>query len=197
MAPRAKKKPQLNASSLGKAIAHPLRLRVLTILTEREASAIQMSRNLCCESTEVSYHIKVLKNLDFVEEVGQAQRRGATERFYRAVSRPMVDAAGLAQLPTLVANSFIGQAMQGVIDDFQAAADAGLFAGQDDLQMSRYPMLLDAEGQQEVLSEHDALLQRLMDIQARSDERRAKSGEDGRRIISAQMCFEAPADSAS
>jgi DNA-binding transcriptional ArsR family regulator len=189
-------KTAIDAASLGKAISHPLRLRIWTILTERSASAIGMSEELGCASPDASYHIKVLRELGFVEEVGHKPRRGATERFYRAVTRPMVDSDGLAALPSAVAAGFIGQAMQRVLDDFVGAGEAGLIEGQE-VEMCRLPMLLDDQGREEAQREFDERLEKLQDIQARSDGRRAESGDDGRHYTAAQMCFEVPKDTAS
>lgn len=179
-----------------KAVGHPLRLRIWTILSERKASAIELSKEFGCESSEVSYHIKVLKDCKVIREVGRKKRRGATELYFRASKRPMVDADGLAELPPVVANSMIGQAFQRMLDDFLAAGKADLFKDQV-VEMSRLPMFLDAEGRVEAQEDLDAQLERFHDIQVRSDERRSKSGGKGRHYTAGQMCFEVPKGSAS
>lgn len=197
MATKAKKTSAVvDARSLGKAIGHPMRLRIWTVLFERKASAIEMSKEFGCTSPEVSYHIKVLKGCGVVTEVGRKKRRGATELYFRAVSRPMVDADGLTELPPDVANSFIGQAFQRMLDDFLAAGRADLFKDRI-VEMCRLPMFLDAQARDEAQREFDERLEALHDIQARSDERRSKSGEEGRHYTAGQMCFEVPKGPAS
>jgi DNA-binding transcriptional ArsR family regulator len=181
----------IDAADFAKAIGHPMRLRIWTILFERKASAIELSREFGCESPEVSYHIKVLKECKVVEEAGHKRRRGATERFYRAVVRPMVDADGLAALPAGIANSLIGQAMARVVDDFTAAGKAELFK-EELIEMVRLPLHLDAEGREEAQEGFDELLEKLHNAQARSDDRRVKSGEKGVHYTAAQMCFPVP-----
>ena len=67
-----------------KALAHPLRVRALAILTEREASPSELADELDEPLGNVSYHVRLLHDLGLIELVGTTPRRGAIEHHYRA-----------------------------------------------------------------------------------------------------------------
>lgn len=67
-----------------KALAHPLRVRALAILTEREASPSELAEELNEPLGNVSYHVRLLHDLGLIELVGTTPRRGAIEHHYRA-----------------------------------------------------------------------------------------------------------------
>jgi DNA-binding transcriptional ArsR family regulator len=71
--------------ALFKALAHPLRRKVLElILTEEQLSPVKASRHLEGPLSSVSYHVRVLDELGAVELVEELPRRGSIEHFYSA-----------------------------------------------------------------------------------------------------------------
>ncbi len=72
---------------LVKALGHPTRVRILAALNERVASPTQLAEEFDEGLSQLSYHIKVLKDLECIELVGTRPRRGAVEHFYRAIAR--------------------------------------------------------------------------------------------------------------
>jgi DNA-binding transcriptional ArsR family regulator len=72
-----------------KALAHPLRIRILAMLEEQAASPVQLSERLPDVSLgAIAYHVRTLVNLGLLELVATRQRRGATEHVYRANEHP-------------------------------------------------------------------------------------------------------------
>ncbi len=67
-----------------KALAHPLRAKALPLFAEGTVSPIQVARRLDVDVSHLAYHIRVLRQLGFIELVETRQRRGALEHFYRA-----------------------------------------------------------------------------------------------------------------
>jgi DNA-binding transcriptional ArsR family regulator len=72
---------------LARALSHPLRVQILEILSERIASPHDLSKELGVELTHVAYHTRTLDRCGCLELVDTAQRRGATEHFYRTAAR--------------------------------------------------------------------------------------------------------------
>jgi DNA-binding transcriptional ArsR family regulator len=68
---------------LVRALAHPLRVQILEILSERVASPNDLSEELGVDLGHVAYHTRTLDRCGCVELVDTAQRRGATEHFYK------------------------------------------------------------------------------------------------------------------
>ena len=71
-----------------KALAHPLRIRILAMLADRVASPVQLAAHLDATLGTVAYHVRTLPGLGLVELVDTRQRRGATEHYYRAREHP-------------------------------------------------------------------------------------------------------------
>jgi len=70
----------LGATEL-RALAHPLRLRMLEVLREGPATASQLGRTLGESSGATSYHLRVLAGVGMVEE--DVERGNARERWWR------------------------------------------------------------------------------------------------------------------
>jgi len=63
-----------------KALAHPMRIRVLAMLEEQPASPVQLAQRLPDATLgAIAYHVRTLFNLGLLELVATHQRRGATE----------------------------------------------------------------------------------------------------------------------
>jgi DNA-binding transcriptional ArsR family regulator len=68
-----------------KALSHPTRVRILELLQHRElASPVELSGELEIPLGTVSYHVRRLEALGFIELATRTQRRGAVEHHYRA-----------------------------------------------------------------------------------------------------------------
>ena len=68
-------------------VAHPLRLRLLSLLTGETLSAAEAARALGESQANVSYHLRRLALAGLVELVEEARVRGGTAKRYRHNSR--------------------------------------------------------------------------------------------------------------
>lgn len=66
-----------------RALAHPLRLRLLSLLTGSPMSAAEAARELALAHAAVSYHLRQLLAVGLVEVVEERSNRGGKERRYR------------------------------------------------------------------------------------------------------------------
>jgi DNA-binding transcriptional ArsR family regulator len=66
-----------------RARAHPLRLRMLSLLTGAAMSAAELGRELGVSQALASYHLRQLAEAEVVELAEQRSRRGGQERRYR------------------------------------------------------------------------------------------------------------------
>jgi DNA-binding transcriptional ArsR family regulator len=66
-----------------RARAHPLRLRMLSLLTGAALSAAELARELEVSQALASYHLRQLADAGLVELVEARSRRGGQERRYR------------------------------------------------------------------------------------------------------------------
>src|SRR4051812_48415979 len=110
---------------IAKALAHPLRARILRRLGERVASPADLAAELGAPLGVVSYHVRMLSDYDCVELVRTEPRRGALQPFYRATARPSLDEEQWRTLPAGLRKQLSGETLQQLVGDLAAAADAG------------------------------------------------------------------------
>jgi DNA-binding transcriptional ArsR family regulator len=68
-----------------RALAHPLRLRMLSLMWPRPMSAAELSRELDISHALASQHLRRLDTVGLVELAEERTRRGGRERRYRTV----------------------------------------------------------------------------------------------------------------
>jgi len=100
-----------------RALAHPLRLQILSLLTGEAMSAAEVARALGCTQANASYHLRVLRTAGFVEPAEQVSIRGGQAVRYRYVSSSEHedDDAPVTRLPVeehLTAAAVLGQELQ-------------------------------------------------------------------------------------
>src|SRR5436190_22570542 len=116
---------ETSEARIAKALAHPLRARILQRLGERVASPGDLAVELGAPLGVVSYHVRMLRDYDCVELVRTEPRRGALQHFYRATARPQLDEDQWRTLPAGLRKELCGATIQALVDDLAAAADAG------------------------------------------------------------------------
>lgn len=175
---------------LVKALAHPLRVEILAILNERMASPNELSKELEEGLSQVSYHVKVLKDFECIEMVKTEPRRGAVEHYYRATERAFLTDRDWKSLPDSVKPGVSASAMQLILDDVIGALAGGTFDARDDRHLSWTPGVVDEQGWQESVDLVAETLERVMKIHETSAKRLAKSGEQGIPASTVLMNFE-------
>src|SRR4051812_16912554 len=133
---------ETSEARIAKALAHPLRARILQRLGERVASPGDLAVELDAPLGVVSYHVRMLRDYDCVELVRTEPRRGALQHFYRATARPTLDEDQWRTLPAGLRKELAGETLQELVDDLAAASDGGRLEDPD-LTVNRTPLELD------------------------------------------------------
>lgn len=174
---------------------HPVQVQALTILTERVASPKQIAEKIGEPLVRnVSYHVRELEKAGLVELVFTKPRRGATEHFFKATVRPSYDSENWTKAEREEVSKLI---LQLFLHDVAIATEAETFDVEPERHMSRAPLCLDRQGWLDLVAEQDRLLDRSLEIQAESDERRTGSGEDGKRVTALMASFTMPSGQGS
>jgi DNA-binding transcriptional ArsR family regulator len=183
---------------LVKALAHPLRVEILIILNERMASPNELSKELEEGLSQVSYHVKVLKDFECIEMVKTEPRRGAVEHYYRATARAFLSDREWQKLPESIKPGMSAAVMKMLISDVIEAMNGGTFDSRDDRHMSWTPGVVDEQGWTESVELINETLDRAIAIHSASAKRLAKSGEEGIPATTVLMNFEGlPAETKS
>jgi DNA-binding transcriptional ArsR family regulator len=161
-----------------KALAHPLRVRVLSILETREmASPNELADELSVSLGVMSYHVRRLHALGFLELVKRTPRRGAIEHHYRAKARPRVTDEGWAETPAIVKRAMVGASLQQTSSYVNAAAAQGGF-DRSDARLTRRGVTLDQKGWSQLGREMTKWMKKLEEIESESLERVRESGDE-------------------
>src|SRR5688572_17547882 len=130
-------------SRLAKALSHPLRAQIFAILNEQVASPNEIAELLNERLPNVSYHVRALVELECIELVSTAQRRGAIEHYYRAIERPFFSDRDWKRLPRTARRAISDSALELIWDDVSRATESGTLAARTDVHLSRSPLTLD------------------------------------------------------
>ena len=128
-----------------RALGHPLRVRILAILEERTASAVEISRMLQADIGVVAYHVRKLHQLGLIELERETRVRGAIQRHYRAYERPRVSDDAWEQAPPIAKQAAVDATLQQIYDYGRVANAAGGFDRRN-AHITRTALRLDAEG---------------------------------------------------
>lgn len=193
---QAKGKRKSNSTGVNlqlvKALSHELRVEILGILNERIASPNELANELDEGLSQVSYHVKVLKDYECITLVKTEPRRGAVEHYYRATSSAFLTDRDWHELPASVRPGLSADLLELILGDAVRALEEGTFDAREDRHMSRTPLLLDDEGWHEVLRSTEENLKNVIRAQKKSATRMAKSGETGFSASVAMLAFELP-----
>src|SRR6478752_3290128 len=119
--PQTRTSPEGITQQLAKALAHPLRVRILSSLHKGISSPNQLAQELNEPLGNVSYHVKTLLEYDCVELVKTEPRRGAVEHFYRATDRAFLSDSDWAKIPASARKGISGSLIESI---GQSATDA-------------------------------------------------------------------------
>ncbi|MEA2245702.1 MAG: hypothetical protein QOH46_231 [Solirubrobacteraceae bacterium] len=172
-----------------KALSHPLRLRMLTLLNQKVASPSELAQELDEPLGNVSYHMRFLADLKMVKLVRTEPRRGAVEHYYEALEPPQISNGDWAQLPASLRRGLSDSLLRDIATDVRSASQDGGF-DRDNMHVSRAAMELDEEGWNELSAALSEVQQRARDIQEQSNKRRERSSADAVRTALVLMQFE-------
>ena len=166
-----------------KSLGHPLRQRILHVLSEGVASPNHIAQRLGEPLGNVSYHVKILLENDAIELVETRPVRGAIEHFYRGTMRPFLDDTHWAQLPLATRRTIFAQKLEQIGGHVTAAAMANGF-DRIETHVSWTPLQLDEQGWDEMAEVLVRVLEEAARIEAESLERLAGAGESAQPIRS-------------
>lgn len=181
-----------------KALSHPTRVQILTLLRDREmVSPVELSNELGLALGTVGYHVRRLDELGFIELAKRTQRRGAVEHHYRArtMLEPPLRSSGRAAK---------GRPARRGADACAAAheAQAAVARGGFDAVMARSDarvLTLDEPGREQVRTALEQLSATIALVEQASAERLAAAGEAARphACVAVAMLFDVEADDAA
>jgi DNA-binding transcriptional ArsR family regulator len=118
-----------------KAIADPLRMRLLEAFSDGPATTKQVAKSIGENATKLYHHVDALEKAGLVKLVETRPNRGTTEKYYQPVARRFRIQRGLLALSgmdgalgTNIAD-IVTYALEETVQDIRDSADAGMING--------------------------------------------------------------------
>jgi DNA-binding transcriptional ArsR family regulator len=191
MPPITKRDPKRTVEeAVSYSVGHRIRIEILCLLNEGTRSASELAKLIRQPITTVSHHIKELTDSGCIEVARIEKARNADQHFYRAVKLPIVSDEEAEALPPEVKQEYAALILQTIIAEGLGALWAGKLNNDPAVRMMWRWYNLDAQGRQELADEQQESWERIVEIEARSANRRAESGEEAVTVIATTLGFE-------
>ncbi len=158
-----------------KALAHPVRVEILELLNEREASPVEMKRALGGTLNLINYHLKVLVDCGCAEVTRTEPVRGAVKHYYRALPRSFFGHRDLREVPASIRGGATEMALRTFSTAFRRAAEAGNVDSEDAI-LNWMSLALDELGREKAIELSETVL-RGYELIAKQSRERAAAGE--------------------
>ncbi len=191
--PQSRTSPEGITQQVAKALAHPLRVRILSSLHKGISSPNQLSQELGEPLGNVSYHVKTLLEYDCVELVKTEPRRGAVEHFYRATERAFLSDSDWAKIPASARKGISGSILESIGQSATVAMAGGTIEARSDSHLSDTPLQLDKQGWKDLNKVLSEAVKKAGEIQKEASKRLGKDKSDAIATKLAIMHFELPA----
>lgn len=191
--PQSRTSPEGITQQLAKALAHPLRVRILSSLHKGISSPNQLAQELNEPLGNVSYHVKTLLDYDCVELVKTEPRRGAVEHFYRATDRAFLSDSDWAKIPASARKGISGSILESIGQSATEAMAEGTLSARSDSHLSENPLQLDKQGWKDLNKALAETVDKAASIQKEARKRMGKDKSAAIQTKLAIMHFEVPA----
>jgi DNA-binding transcriptional ArsR family regulator len=182
--------PETIDQNLVKALAHPMRVRILEALQGRTASPTELAREFRESLGVVSYHTNALLEVDCIEQVGTRPKRGTIEHFYTVRPRSFIGHQDWRRAPLSVRAGVTSEALRTFAAKIGAAIDADTIDRREDTTLNWMPISVDEQGWRETAEILDRALREVMAVAAASRER--LGAEPGIPVVTGLAAFETP-----
>lgn len=190
--PQSRTSPEGITQQLAKALAHPLRVRILSSLHKGISSPNQLAQELGEPLGNVSYHVKTLLEYDCVELVKTEPRRGAVEHFYRATDKAFLSDSDWAKIPASARKGISGSILESIGQSATEAMAEGTLDARSDSHLSDTPLQLDKQGWKELNKVLTETVDKAAAIQKEAVKRMGKDKNKAIQTKLAIMHFEVP-----
>lgn len=171
------------------ALEHPMRSRILAVLTDRVASAGDVADAIGEPVSKVRYHIRALAKSGLIGLKEATDRRGAREKRWIARTPQVMHEDQLRRLSPEQVRSAMLYYMRLLFADATAALRAGAFDHRTDNFVVRFRPQVDEQGWNELVAVFYRAMAEIAMVADRSSERLAESDEDPLVIAASLMLF--------
>ena len=168
-------------STAAAVLAHPLRVRILALLNERDLSPVEFCREGFAppdmDVSHVAYHFRELAEYGCLTMIEENKRRGSIEHVYRGIGRAYFSDMDWASLGPEERLKISKAVIQGLFARADEAIMASTFEAREDRHLSWIALKLDEQGWKEMVTTLTAAFGEVEQIRNDAERRLADSGE--------------------
>jgi predicted ArsR family transcriptional regulator len=163
------------------ALSHPLRVRILYAMNspERRCSATDIAEETEIDVKRLSYHMRELATLGFIEQVDERPVRGSLEKIYAPIKGVEAWALEYSGMPAALKQTLAANVLMHGVTALGAAIDNGTFDARDDSILGQDTFWTDERGAQEAMAAIDTAVKSLVEIREKAKARLAEADEEG------------------
>lgn len=170
-------------STAATVLAHPLRVRILEVLNQRDMSPVEFCREgfapADMEVSHVAYHFRELAEYGSLAVVEQNARRGSVEHVYRGLGRAYFNDPQWNELDQEERVRVSKTTVQGLLARIEGAMMSDTFDSRVNRHLTWIAMRLDEQGWSEMTTALTATFGEIEQIRADAEARLDHDGEEG------------------
>lgn len=186
-------------STAATVLNHPLRVRILEILNQRDMSPVEFCREGFAPETmdvsHVAYHFRELAEYGCLEVIEENKRRGSIEHVYRGLARAFFSDPQWGEMNHEERVKISKTMVQGLLARIEGALMSDTFDARVDRHLTWIAMKLDEQGWSEMTTALGAAFSEVEQIRTDAEVRLAKNGDGGTPATCAMLGFPSPAAS--
>jgi predicted ArsR family transcriptional regulator len=163
------------------ALSHPLRVRIIYGMhaPERRRSASDIAGETGVDVKRLSYHMRELATLGFIEQVDERPVRGSLEKIYAPSKRLEAWAQEYSELPAALKQILAANILRHGVYALGTAIDEGTFDAREDSVIAQNTFWADEQAAKEAMEIFEDALGRLYKVEESAKARLAETGEKG------------------
>lgn len=177
------------AEAVASAVAHRLRVDILTVLHDGPASQKELSAELREPLGKITHHVNELSEAGAIEVAFTKMVGNVEQNYWRAIKTSSYWPEDLAKLTVAEHQELSRTIVQSMMAELLASLRAGRLAGDPYSATAWDRVWLDERGYQDLNKATDVFFERMHEIAAESAGRSEESGEERKPYIGAVMAF--------
>jgi hypothetical protein len=186
-------------STAATVLNHPLRVRILEILNQRDMSPVEFCREGFAPETmdvsHVAYHFRELAEYGCLEVIEENKRRGSIEHVYRGLARAFFSDPQWSELNQEERARISKTMVQGLLARVEGALMSETFDARVDRHLTWIAMRLDEQGWSEMTTALSAAFGEIEQIRTDAEARLEQNGDGGIPSTCAMLGFPSPIES--
>ena len=177
-------------------LGHRVRIEIRAALHEGPATATRLADILQESIGNIDYHLKEMLE-DGSIDIARTEKVGNLDQhYYSVIKLPLFSDKEYAAMSKADRQTLCAISVQAAIAEAMASLWAGKMAAEPRVFLGWDRIVLDRQGREDLADEEEASWQRKQEIEVRSANRRAKSGEQGTTYIITSFSYERSRNSA-